>query len=207
MMILSPHRFLGKSFLVLFILFPSFNTVFCLHKWVLKSYSDHEIKREEIFSPPKQQSPKGRKKQCCFSFKKLCWMQIFTVLRSVSFPVSYWQFERDVKHFEISSSAEIGGHASFFPWKEFLKTEVAVTLCKGRFRYFIPIHTAYFCRTGISELLRSGLFGKILRAAMGYDRIVGTVWDDNVYLDVSETHILKGFEGLKLVLFVLRFLF
>lgn len=66
MVLLSHQRFLGESLLVLFILFPSFNTVFCLGKWVLKTYSDHEIKREEIFSPPKQQRLKDRKNNASF---------------------------------------------------------------------------------------------------------------------------------------------
>lgn len=49
-----------KRVLFLLLLFHSFNTVCCPSKWVLKTYPDHEIKREEIFSPPKEQKLKEK---------------------------------------------------------------------------------------------------------------------------------------------------
>lgn len=53
-----------------YLFFPFLLTLYSvLVKWVLKTYSDHEIKREEIFSPPKQQRLE-EKRQCFFYFKK-----------------------------------------------------------------------------------------------------------------------------------------
>lgn len=51
-------------------LFPSFNTVFSLGKWILKTHSDREIKREEILSPAKNERPKDRKNNASFILKK-----------------------------------------------------------------------------------------------------------------------------------------
>lgn len=45
----ATRDFWINSFGFYWFLFLSFNTVFCLVKWVLKTYSDHEIKEKKYF--------------------------------------------------------------------------------------------------------------------------------------------------------------